>query len=710
LPISEQWLMMKRNLAAAVSPVSRGKMMNAGVPAISNPETGITAPLHSRRKWSWVRIAAVVFLLLVLESQLLYSVKHESLTFDEGDHIFAGYMSLKHRDFGLNPEHPPLVKMLAAVPLLRMNLNEPELQNRYFKTEAYLSGRDFIFQGDHETIIFRARMAASFFALLVALLAFLTAREMFSTGAGFIALVLIVFEPNFLAHGALVTTDTGAAAALLASIYAFYRYVKSPSWGRVIVLGLAAGLFFVVKHSAVLLPPMLILLAITELLRRRRAGDESRFHQAARLAGALVVTGVIAAAVIWACYGFRYAARPSGSQLNPPMQSTLGNLRPAEAKAITMMARWKLLPESWLYGLADVRSVANTWPSYMFGKIYAHGVWFYFPVAFVIKATVTTLIFVPLIVYAVATGKLRGSREILFLSLPPALYFCISMTSSLNIGIRHVLLVFIFLLVLAGGAAWSLIRNDRRWAWPIAVLILFHVVSSLRAFPTSYIPYANELWGGPANIHKYLTDSTTDWGQQLKAVKRYIDERGIKQCWFAYTAEPLIPFHAYGIPCQTLPTMDTIWSGLKTETPAVIQGPVFFSHISLTFYESGSALLSPYREFMELKPTAVIEDGVFVYDGTFNVPYAAAMDRAVISGNLLEQHQPEQALSEAQAAIALAPDSLQALMALGDAQKALRKNAEARTAFETALRRVHLMEPTAQEVWIPRIQEKMAGL
>jgi hypothetical protein len=385
-------------------------------------------------------------------------------------------------------------------------------------------------------------------------------------------------------------------------------------------------------------------------------------------------------------------------------------LRPAEAKAITVMARWKVLPESWLYGLADVRSVANTWPSYMFGKIYAHGVWFYFPVAFVIKATLTTLIFLPLILYAVASGKLRGWREILFLSLPPALYFCVSMTSSLNIGVRHILLVFIFVLVLAGGAAWSLIRSDRRWAWPIAILILFHVVSSLRAFPTSYIPYANELWGGPANVHKYLTDSTTDWAQQLKAVKRYIDERGIKECWFAYTAEPLISFHAYGIPCKTLPTMDTIWSGLRTETPAVINGPVFFSHISLTFYESGSSVLSPYREFVKLKPTAVIEDGVFVYDGTFNVPYAAALDRAVISANLLKQHQPDQALSEAQAAIGFAPDSLQALMALGEAQKALQKNAEARTTFEKALQEVYSMEPTAQEVWIPKVQEKLTGL
>jgi 4-amino-4-deoxy-L-arabinose transferase-like glycosyltransferase len=657
-----------------------------------------------------VTIAGVILLLLVLEGQLLYSVRQESLTWDEGDHIFAGYMSLKHHDFGLNPEHPPLVKMVAAVPLQSMHLREPQLQNRYFKTEAYLSGRDLIFQNDFDTIIFRARMAASIFALMTALLAFLTAREMFGAGAGFLALLLIVFEPNFLAHGALVTTDTGAAWCLLASIYAFYRYVKSPSWGRVAVLGLAAGVFCITKHSAVLLPPMLILLAFTELLRRRQLADESRSHQALRLACVFVVAGVIAVAIMWAGYGFRYSARPAGMQINPPLVSTLGNLSLVEGKFITLMAHWKLLPESWLFGLADVRSVANVWPSYMFGKVYAHGVWFYFPVAFVIKATLTTLIFLPLIAYAIATRKLRGWREILFLSLPPALYFAISMTSKLNIGVRHILLVFIFLLVLAGGAAWSLICHDRRWAWPVAALLLFHIVSSLRAFPTSYMAYANELWGGPANIHKYLTDSTTDWGQQLKAVKRYVDERGIQRCWFAYTAEPAIPFRAYGIPCTALPTIDTIGFGMKLDTPPVIQGPVFISHIPLTFYESGSSRLNPYREFMKLKPTAVIENGVFVYDGTFQVPYAVAFDHAVKSRDLLEQHQPEQALAEAQSAIAAAPDYMLALMALGEAQKALQKNVDARVTFERALTIARSMEPTAQEVWIPRVQEKFAGL
>src|SRR5512138_592303 len=146
----------------------------------------------SRRQRILTR-GSVALLLLILIGQLAYSVSQESLSWDEGDHIFAGYMSLKHHDFGLNPEHPPLVKMVAATPLQGMNLREPQLQNRFFKTEAYLSGRDFIYQNDFENVIFRARAFVSIFAVLTALLAFLVSREMFGKGAGFLTLILLVF-------------------------------------------------------------------------------------------------------------------------------------------------------------------------------------------------------------------------------------------------------------------------------------------------------------------------------------------------------------------------------------------------------------------------------------------------------------------------------------------------------------------------------------
>ena len=156
------------------------------------------------------RIAVVVgvaFLLAILVTQLALSIRQESITWDEDDHIYSGYMSLKTGEFGLNPEHPPLVKMLAALPLLRMDLKVPPLQGREFKHEAFLNGKEFVFGNDADTVLFKARMAASLLTVLLAVLVFLAAREMFGLAAGFFALVLFVFDPNFLAHGAFVTTD-----------------------------------------------------------------------------------------------------------------------------------------------------------------------------------------------------------------------------------------------------------------------------------------------------------------------------------------------------------------------------------------------------------------------------------------------------------------------------------------------------------------------
>ncbi|HUZ05265.1 MAG TPA: glycosyltransferase family 39 protein, partial [Acidobacteriaceae bacterium] len=183
-------------------------------------------------------------LLLVFFCELTLSIRQQSLSWDEGDHIFAGYMSLQKADFGINPEHPPLVKALAALPLLFMHLKTPPPKGlAFFKDEAYFDGRDLIFanggEAEADRIIFRARMAAATLSLLLGLLVFLAAQEMFSTNAALFALALLVFEPNMIAHGAYVTTDMGISCFMFASIYALYRYVKAPSWGRLAMLGLA---------------------------------------------------------------------------------------------------------------------------------------------------------------------------------------------------------------------------------------------------------------------------------------------------------------------------------------------------------------------------------------------------------------------------------------------------------------------------------------
>jgi len=654
-------------------------------------------------------VTGVAVLLTILVTQLALSIRQQSITWDEDDHIYAGYMSLKTGDFGLNPEHPPLVKMLAALPLLGMELKVPPLQGREFKHEAFLNGKEFVFGNDADKLLFRARMAASLLTVLLGLLVFLAAREMFGLAAGFVALVLFVFDPNFLAHGAYVTTDVGLSCFMFAAVYGFYRYVKQPSAGRLVLVGIATGLAFATKHTGFLAAPSIALLALVEWLRTRKNSDAAARFTFSRVAVSLLVTAVVSLAILWGFYGFRYAARPAGLELNPPEAEYIKGLsRPNELKLLQMISHHKLLPESYIYGLADVRMISDFYASYLLGKPYPHGVWFYFPVAMAIKSTIPFLVLLAISVWAIVRRKLPA-REVWFLVAPPILYLAVAMSAHMNIGMRHVLPMYTFLTVLEAGAGVTLARKHKGWLYALIVLVAFQIVTTVKAFPDR-IPYVNELWGGPSQAWHLLSDSNSDWGQQLKATSKYLRERGVKDCWFVYFAEGVVPFQYYGIPCKALPTQDALWIGEKFyDVPAKIDGPLLISGADLSGFEYGPVELNPYAQFQQLKPTAVIQNGVYVFDGHFAIPMAAAVGHVQKAQELLEAKQFEQALQEAQTAVQLAPTSVKAQATLGDVQKAMGRPDAAQRAYGTALNLAQTVAPGFQVGWVETIRGKLAA-
>lgn len=668
-----------------------------------------------QRRLTW---AAAALLLLLYAIQVVSVVRQESLTWDEGDHIFAGYMGWKTHDYGFNPEHPPLMKALATIPLLRLPLKTPVDRHRYFKEEAYLDGRELLFHNPPysvESLTLRVRLAAGVAALLLAALVFLAAWEMFGAGAGLLALALLVFDPNVLAHSALVTTDIGVSCFLLAAVYAFYRYRKKPSSARLLVAGIAAGFALATKHSAILLAPMLGALALVELACRfdARDADVGLGKRALRLGGALIATGAIAVFVLWSFYGFRYAARPDALRLDPSLADYVKSLKPLEAKGILLLAQWHVLPESYLYGLADVRSMANGMPSFIFGKVFEHGVAYYFPAVLTIKSTLGFLAMLVLAFAALIARRMRNARAALFLLLPALVYLAVAMGSSLNIGARHILPVYVFLIVFAAGGCWAFARRgggwNRPWAALMALLLAMHVGSSLRAYP-NYMAYSNELWGGPMKTYQVLTDSNADWAQQLLAVKQYLDQRGIKSCWFAYFADPFLRPADYGIPCKPLPTPDAMWERTPYEVPEVIHGPVLLSAGDWTWFEMGSSVLNPYLSFHKQEPVAVIQGGVLVYEGDFRLPLASALSHVQRSAIWLEQKNAAAALAEAQTAVAIAPDALQPQEALGDAQAAVGNKDAARVAYGKALQVAATMEDGARLSWNERLRKKLQNL
>jgi Dolichyl-phosphate-mannose-protein mannosyltransferase len=670
-----------------------------------------------RMKNSRVVVALGVFaLLVVFLVELAVTVRGESITWDEDDHLYAGYMSLKTGDFGLNPEHPPMVKMLAALPILGMPLHVPALQGREFKHDAFLGGKEFLFKNDADTMLFRARMAAATFAILLALLVFLAGREMFGVAAGFVALVLLVFDPNQIAHGAFVTTDTALTCFMFGSVYAFYRYVKRPTIWRLVVVGLAWGLALAAKHTGIFVFPMLVVLALCEWWMGRKAEpgagtDAPRRLGLVQYVLALAAITAVSLTVLWGFYGFRYAARPAGLVLNPTSAEYIAQLpRPGEAKLLATVSRFHLLPESYIYGLADVRLTDSVYNSFLLGKTYPHGVWFYFPFAIAIKSTLAFLILLGIAIWAIAARKLTRWREILFLTVPPALYLAVAMSSHMNIGVRHVLPLYAFLEVLIGGVAVALVAASPKWKYVIGALILLQVATSLRAFP-SYISYVNEAWGGQKNAWWLLSDSNADWAQQLKATKSYLDARGIKDCWFVYFGEGVIDASYYGIPCKMLPTQDAMWVDEKFyDTPEVVDGVVLISAGDLSGFEYGPGELNPYEQFKSVKPTDAIQHQIYVYEGKFAIPLAASIGHRQKAEDLLAAGKLDEALVEAHRAVELAPRAVAGNVVLGDVLVALGRKSEARTFYEAALQLAKTVEPEFQVGSVEGIEKKIAGL
>jgi len=661
----------------------------------------------------------------VMTASIALSVRQQSQTWDEAYHLLAGYRYLQAADFGINSEHPPLVKLLAALPLLPCNLKMPHVPQGSSKREGFAAARKFLYSNDADAVLLRARLAAGILTLVLALLVFEAAYRMFSPGAAFLALGLMVFEPNLLGHGALVTTDAALTCCLFAAVYAFYRYVKRPGKRRLVECGLVAGITLAAKHSGVLVFPIFGLLALTEvaLAFRSEAGPSEQsgkrlriaLQHGVRLAGKLAIITLIAFAVLWAFYGFRFSARPGGLQMTPPLAEYIaggnspGITNPLLSRLILGLHDAHLLPESYLYGFSDVLMVSEEHrPAFLFGRLYPEGQWFYFPAAFIVKTTLGFLLLILLAGFATRYFKTEKQREALFLILPVGLYVATTLASKLNVGVRHLLPIYPFLAVLGAAAAWELAKQKRRWAYAVALFLGLHVASSLRAFP-NYLAYSNEIWGGPAGTYRVLTDSNADSGQGLIAAKHYLERAGIRDCWLAYfgSADP----NYYNLPCKLLPDSFSAWWDNPTEiAPESLQGTLLVGATEPAGVYWGPGELNPYGQFLKLKPVKILGGSILVFKGRFHLPAASAWSRLDRIWGLDLTHQMEEAIAEANAAVKLAPRMVYAHYARGYLLAMRNQKAAALDEYQTALQLARTVHPEYQWYWIPFLEKLISGL
>jgi 4-amino-4-deoxy-L-arabinose transferase-like glycosyltransferase len=460
------------------------------------------------------RYLALVLLMLSFGLALTSAIQ-KSPTMDEQNHIARGAAYLGTGDPRLSVEHPPLVNVLSALPAhLLLDLSLP-LDGWWEAGEWYHFADNFLWRAnqDPDRIVFLARLPIIGLGLMLAALVFRWASARFGPWGGLLAAAFCALDPNVLAHERLSTTDVGATFFVFLAAYAFWRMLRRPSASRILWAGLALGLAFAAKLSALLFGPILALAILLDAI----PGGPGRIRRLLSRAGIVMMATLLALLVVWAAYRFQVGPLEEGGIPVPAPPYIRG-----------------------IQAILDFASGGR--PGYLLGQLNTEGWWYYFPVAFAVKTPLATL--AGLLIATLAMLR-RPTRDDLFILFPPLLFFLISITARLNLGYRHLLPMLPFLAVHLA----RLVRLRVSPYLPVA-LVLWLALATARIYP-HFLAYFNPVGGGPENGWRILADSNVDWGQDLKGLRAWMKREGVEQVrlsWFG-SAYP----EAYDIIYDPLP-------------------------------------------------------------------------------------------------------------------------------------------------------------
>jgi len=505
-----------------------------------------------------IAIGLLSFMLLMA----FFSVKDDSLTMDEASHLPAGYSYLTQKDMRINPEHPPLIKELAGFPLLFIrSINFPYDIDGWQKdiNGQWNYGFYFLYKMGNpaEKMIFWGRMPMLSVLLLLGIYLFKWTRELFGNRASLLALFLFSFSPTFLAHGRLVTTDVGAATGIFIATYYFIKFLKEKTKKSLIIAGITLGLAELTKFSAILLLPFFGVLIFVWAVSQT-AGWRSFLKTFLIYLGYFIAIIAIAYLVVFPFYQYLVLNYPAERQVRDSrfLLSSFA-FRPL-ANLVVWLADKPVLRAYGQYALGllmVMQRATGGHTTYFLGEVSAAGWKSYFPFVYLVKETLTFhVLTLTALLYSLWRLIERwpnkpfwqnGFRRIFQwseLHLPElamlvfiGLYWASSINSPLNIGVRHLLPTFPFVMVLVGGTISQLLKPPYlkvKFGF-LAILILWQTIAIVRIYP-HFLSYFNELIGGPNNAYIYTVDSNLDWGQDLKRLKKWLDDKGIDKIYVDY--------------------------------------------------------------------------------------------------------------------------------------------------------------------------------
>jgi hypothetical protein len=474
----------------------------------------------------------IVFLLLIAVTRILLTYKVTAQGFDEPCHVAAAIELLGRGTYTLDPVHPPLTRIAIGIPLYLVGERFPNWPASDPRIRNYNDvGNSVLYDDGHYLRNLSLARAAvlPFFVLALGLVFFWTRRE-FGNFAAAMAALLFSTLPVVLAFSGLAYTDLATGCMQFAALFAFTYWLETPTTRSTLVLGVTTGLALLAKFTTLLfLPVAAVAILLVKWPVERRPGPARNEVESGWLKKLGVVLAV-AVIVVWAGYGFSGGNVRESMQISPESMPSFQHF-PGPVRNI---ARSMVLRDSWLPAPALVKGAATAWAlnknaplAYLLGKEKNGGWWYFFLVAVAMKTPL------PFLLLGLIGLCVLLSRPLRWTSLAPAAavfaVFCVTMFVKYNAGIRHVMVAFPLLAVVAGCACGFLWQSPGRWRLlgrsVLVVLLLWQCISSLNAHP-DYIAYFNELAGrDPSRV--LVTGCDLDCGQDLFRLSRALHERNV---------------------------------------------------------------------------------------------------------------------------------------------------------------------------------------
>ena len=556
----------------------------------------------SVRKHSQILVWLLLALLLAVFSfRIIYEIREKSVTIDEFVHLPSGYYYLKTGDFDLFRIHPPFIQMLCATPLLWKNIHFRN-NSSWQLTNNWVFGYEFMLSNarEYREIYGLSRLITLGLSVLLGLMIYGWAKELFGQTAGLFALFLFTFNPDILAHSSLVTLDIGVSAFIFATIYFLWKFVKSRESIYCMLSGATLGMAIAGKYSALLAIPAILFISLFVVTSQAALTRNLSVKNYLILVIALFSVALL---VINATYFFQGTFSPLGS-----FQFQSGVLKPLNSTFLSSLP--VPVPFDFLKGFDEQLSIqGGKFDSYLFGSVSDSSWWYYYLAAFSLKEPLAWIVLL-LIALTVHLFYRRIHNDwIAFVLFPPALFLIIISSMSVNIGIRYMLPVFPFLFLFSSSimdeGLLKKISSPRLIQLAVVICSLWYFSASAMIHP-HYLAYFNEIAGGPATGYKFLADSNIDWGQDLIGLKEYLSDNHIDKIYLAYFGR--VDPRLYGIDFDLLP--DKPVKGYCALSVSYLAG------IPYHLYKDMKLHVAPpyaYRWLSGLQPIAKIGYSIYIY-------------------------------------------------------------------------------------------------